>query len=143
MFYSELIEILRSDTKVSDTVSTFVEQSEIIPAIFSDYAPESAELPYIVVKIGGSKQPDNVITLATVTIDYWNYDQSRQKSDEFSIAIEDLLDLKCINAENFTDIRFNITNSDYIDQSDPRSIHFNTMFTARCSRSGWMKRNLP
>ena len=133
---------MRSDQRVSDTVSDFVEQSGTVPAVFSDSAPEAAVFPYITVTIGKTKQPESVIDLATINIDYWDYDQSRAQADESAIAVEDLLDLKCMNSENFNDIRFSIGNADYVSQSDSRVIHFNTQFSARCSRSGWMKRNL-
>lgn len=142
MFYEELIDLLRADSRIAATVSTFVKQSGTIPAIFSDSAPEGAKFPYITVKIGKTKQPANVIDLATINIDYWDYDQSRVKADESAIAVEDLLDMKCMNSENFNDIRFSIGTADYVNQTDSRAIHFNSPFTARSSRSGWMKRNL-
>jgi len=144
MFYPELLLCLQSDAAVAATVSTYeITEGETvsnIPSVFRDLAPEKAKLPYIVVAIDSRKDPASIIKVADVKIDYYDYNVSRLKADQFAKAVEDLLDLMKMDSEDYSDIRFKLSDDGYIPQSDPRIIHYNTTFGARASRKGWMQR---
>ena len=137
MFYSEIIDVLRTDPKITAIVYTY----ENLPSIFSDEAPEGAEKPYIVVRIESSPFSDKVVSTSNLYIDYYDYNKSRVDTDSVAIAIEDLLDSNKLRTENLTDIRFSLMNTGYIPASDPRTIHHNSTFSCRAARSGWMRRN--
>jgi len=144
MFYPELLLCLQSDAAVAATVSTYKVKVGVtisdVPSVFRDLAPEKAKLPYIVVAIDSRKDPASIIKVADVKIDYYDYNVSRLKADQFAKAVEDLLDLMKMDSEDYSDIRFKLSDDGYIPQSDPRIIHYNTTFSARASRKGWMQR---
>ena len=136
MFYSEIVTILRATPDVANTVATFENE----PAVFSNEAPESAEKPYIIIRIETSPLVDNVVSSGNLYIDYYAFNESRITADSAVIAVESLLDTNKIRTENLTDIRFSLINEGYLPESDPRSIHHNSTFSFRAARSGWMKR---
>jgi len=144
VFYSELIACLQSDAAVAATVSTYKVKVGVtisdVPSVFRDLAPEKAKLPYIVVAIDSRKDPASIIKVADVKIDYYDHKKSRALADQSAKAVEDLLDLALMNSADYNHIRFKLSDDGYIPQTDPRIIHYNTTFSARASRKGWMQR---
>ena len=136
MFYKEIINVLSTDSNIANTVTTYLQQ----PAIFSNEAPEDAKFPYIVIRIDSTPLTDKVVSTSTLYIDYYDYNKTRLNSDAFAISVEDRLESNKITSENFTDIRFSLLNTGYIPESDPRTIHYNSTFSCRGARSGWMRR---
>ena len=140
MFYPELTAYLRSCADIASTVTSYSDSVGSYPAIFGDAAPEKAEMPYIVFRIEGDKQPDSVMVKSTVNIDYYDYGPSRSKADSSAIAVQDALDETKLHSEELTDIRFSLGSYGYIPATDSRTIHYNSTFNTRAARSGWMKR---
>ncbi len=137
MFYNEAVLLLRTDSAIIATVSTY----NNLPAIFANEAPEGAEKPYIIIRIDVTPLLDRVIASSNLYIDYYDYDNSRVLADSAIIAIENRVDSNMIRTENLTDIRFRLMNTGYIPESDARTIHHNSTFSCRAARSGWMQRN--
>lgn len=136
MFYTEIINCLRTDGAITATVTLH----NGLPAIFSDEAPEECEKPYIVLRIDSSFTADKVVATANLYVDYYDYGTSRVVCDGAAIAIENRLEQMKLRTENITDLRFSLLNTGYIPESDPRTIHHNSTFSCRGARSGWMKR---
>jgi len=135
MFYPELIEYLRSVTAITDTVETY----DGSPSIFSNEAPEEAEKPYVVVSISGKKTPDSTIIFGDIMIDYYDFDKSRVVSDAFDTELENALDSMKMQSERLSDIRLDLSSSGHVEDSDPRNIHFNAIYSFRGIRCKWMQ----
>jgi hypothetical protein len=142
MFYVELTNFLRSCTELAATVTSYTDSLGSYPAIFGDAAPESAKMPYVVFRIEGDKIPNSIIKKSNIHIDYYDYGDSRIIADDFAKFIVDALDKTILQSENFTDIRISLMSDGYVPASDSRTIHHNTIFNSRASRSGWGKRTL-
>jgi hypothetical protein len=135
MFESALVDLLRADTELA----TYVTTRNSKPSIFADEAPEGVEMPYIVCKINMSGTAGNIVMSSDVYIDYYDYDLSRAKADSAGRRIELLLDKKKIDSERLGDIRFSLGSCGFVDESDPRSIHYNLLFDTRGARKDWMQ----
>lgn len=135
MFHATLIKYLRG---IDDLAATVTEWNGR-PAIFADAVPETVEEPYIQVHIGdNSPTVDRVIIESTITIDYIGYGVSRTTADRAGEILEQYLDHKVLQSERLTDIRINMSSCGYVQQDDPRVVHYNMIFSARGTRRKWM-----
>lgn len=134
MFYTALINALRSDSNIANTVSTYNNN----PAIFSNEAPENAVMPYIIIDIDNHPNADSVMIRSDVYINYWDKNKPRMVADQAAIAITNRLDTMRLVSDVVTDIRFTEMSSGYVNNPDPRIIHYNITFTTRAARSKWM-----
>jgi len=72
-------------------------------------------------------------------VDYWGYDTTRVKAREASERIEYLLDQKQFNTDaRYDTIRVWLFSGGWVQEEDPRAIHYNQQFTARASRKKWI-----
>ncbi len=135
MFYETIIQRLRNNASLADTVSEW----EGRPAIFADAVPEGVEEPYIVFQIDNMAPTlGRVIMEANIIIDYFDYRVSRQQADLAGEIIEASLDSKVLQSQRLSDIRINMTSCGYIPEGDPRVVHYNMIFGARGTRRKWM-----
>jgi hypothetical protein len=133
MFESSLHAALVADTEVTGHVSTYGSR----PAIFSDFAPEGAQKPYITFRITESDSGHPAIKQFMVYVDYWDYNKSRTDAREAVQAIEFALDRTELEHDRYKCIRLFWYSAGMVDEEDPREIHHNTMFIARAGRKAW------
>jgi len=136
MFYKEIIEVLRTDQAVSSSVSTYQDS----PAIFSEEAPEKAKRPYIVIRIDSVPTTDRTVSVSNLFIDYYDFQKSRVKCNQYALDLVDLLDFTRLRTKEVNNLRIMWSSDGYIPDTDPRDIHFNSTFGCRGARSGWMNR---
>lgn len=140
MFEKELLDILQGDTVLAAYVSTYGTQNK--PAIFSDFAPENANMPYIVFKISYWNNLDVVVHRFSVIIDYFDYEKSAVNSRTAAFRIQYLLDRRKIDSVRYGGIRFFLFGSGAVIEDDPRAIHYNLEFEARAGRKAWGAHNI-
>jgi len=136
MIEKTIIDALRVDSALKARVTKY--DSE--PAIFSDLAPEAAKLPYVTINLTRSQDiGDPVLHNFILMVDYWGYDTTRVRAREASERIEYLLDQKQFNADGRYDtIRIWFFSGGWVQEDDPRAIHYNQQFTVRASRKKWI-----
>jgi len=134
MFHGALIDLLRSDTALAATVTSYAGA----PAVFADEAPEDAVKPYLVVRISHSYTVNDPVAQSDVYVDYYDYGVSRVKAETAAERIEALLDLKILQSTRHGDIRMSIMSAGMIEGTDPRDVHHNTLVSARSIRRKWI-----
>lgn len=135
MFYKDIIPYLKSIPAIADTVELY----EGEPAIFQKKAPEKAPKPYVTIMISARKTKDSTIALGEVMIDYWDRDKSQVVANKFDEALENNLDgIKLTGGERLSDLRFDLSSSGHVEDSDSRDIHFNAIYGFRGIRRKWM-----
>lgn len=134
MIESAIISVLKADPELVALLSTH--NSE--PAIFSEFAPEDAEFPYIVLNVSRSNDEFPGLHAFTIMVDYFDYDVSRKNSRIAAERIEFLLDRAILQHERYDSIRISFFAGSPIPEDDPRSVHYNVQFSARAGRKKWM-----
>jgi hypothetical protein len=130
MWESALHQKLSNDATLSGYVSTYGGR----PSIFSERAPEKAQMPYITFKINRQRASDNVVQKFNVYIDFWDRDKSAADSRKAAKRIEYLLDYTTLSHSEYSCIRLFFFSGGPIDEDDPRDIHHNLQFEARAGR---------
>lgn len=139
MFESSLQTALVSDATLITYVSSFTIAGGTAPSIFSEFAPETAELPYITYKIRATSPDDNLAVRSfSIFIDYFDYNNSASNSRKAAERIEFLLDREVLEHERYNKIRLYYYNGYTIDEADPRSIHYVLQFNVRAGRKKWI-----
>jgi hypothetical protein len=133
MFESSLLMALQADATITALVSTFMGR----PAIFSELAPETAELPYIVFRITRTSNESVAVEQFNLYIDYYDFDTTFKKSRQAAERLEHLLDRGVLEHERYGCIRLFFYSGEQIVEDDPRSIHYNMLFEARAGRKAW------
>ena len=136
MIEKTIIDALKADAALRVRVTTFGGQA----AIFSELAPETATEPYITINLSRSQtMGDLVLHDFTLMVDYWGYDTSRVRAREASERIEYLLDNKQFDSDGrYHKIRVWFFSGGWVEDEDPRAIHYNQQFTIRASRKKWI-----
>jgi hypothetical protein len=135
MFESALLEKLKSDTELLSYVSSFAGQ----PAIFSEFAPEAVEMPYIVFRISRNATDNLPVQEFTINIDYYDFEKSSQNSRKSSERMEFILDRAELNHERYDIIRLFFVSGSQVEQSDPRAIFHRMQFSGRAARKKWIE----
>jgi len=125
-----IIAALKADSALAALVTTF--QSS--PAIFADNAPETATLPYIVIREEDCDDVDLVISVFNVYIDYFDFNKSRVSCNAASKRIEHVLDNKILNSDDYAYIRMRRFSFGFVYGEDQREIQYNIQFQARACR---------
>jgi hypothetical protein len=133
MFESTILTALQSDATLAALVTTYNNS----PAIFSDVAPEGAEMPYITFRITEGISNHPVIKTATLYTDYWHYGTSKAKARQAAERMELLLDKKEFEHERYSNIRVSFFSAGSVDEDDPKVIHYNQMYQCRMGRKKW------
>lgn len=137
MFDSSLISLLRSDTALAALVSSYKSHA----AIFSDGAPQDAALPFAETRILESSVGDSIVASFTVIIDFYQQSESAAKARAFCQRIIEVLDRAQITGDaRYHCIRiFILSGPEYIDEGDPRDIHYRVQFSARAGRKKYIE----
>lgn len=134
MFYGELISRLRSDIELSNLVSDY----DAAPAIFSDRAPEDANMPYAIVQIDGDRGADSVVLSFTINIDYYDFNTSAVGAEKFCRYLQRNMDCQVITADAVSQVRMFLSSFGFVPTSDAKVIHMNSTYSARAARKLWM-----
>ena len=132
MFEASLIEILKNDTVLQGYLSTYNSEA----AVFSDVAPEDAELPFCETEIIESPV-DSIVSSFSVIIDYYQNAESAVNARKFCQQCIEILDRYEIDDDpRYSMIRifFLAGSLRRIEESDPRDIHYELQFVARAGR---------
>ena len=133
MFESAILAALSEDVTLASYVSTYGGS----PAVFSEHAPEGAEMPYITFRIERDTTEALPVQAFSVFVDFWDYNKSRVNARAASERIEFLLDNKQFDHARYSNIRLFRFSAGPVEDSDPRSIHYNHLFSARAGRKKW------
>jgi hypothetical protein len=133
MFESTLITFLQNDNILAGYVSQYNSKA----AIFSDEAPEDAELPYIVLRITSSAGPDPSVQKFSIFIEYFDDNKSRVNSRAAASRTILLLDRKHLDHDRYATIRIYFFDGSPIEECDPRKIHYSLQFEARAGRKAF------
>ena len=137
MFEATLLPILKNDSVIAKYVSVYNSAS----AVFSDVAPEDAELPFAETSIQENAVGDSVVSSFIVSVDIYNHDESGKNSRKFCERVIELLDGHQIKGDTrYHCIRLFISNGPTrIDEGDPRDVHYQVQFSARAGRKKYIE----
>jgi len=133
MFESAIQTALLSDTQLASLLSTYGSGA----AVFSENAPEDAEMPYVTYRIERDSTDAISIQAFSLFVDYWEYDNNRVNARKASERIEFALDNKTFDTDRYRKIRVWLFNAAPVPETDPRAIHYNHLFTCRATRKAW------
>lgn len=135
MIESTIIDTLKADATLRGRVTKYEGEA----SIFSELAPEAAKEPYITINITRSQTSgDLVLHDFTLMVDYWAFNTTRKRTREASERIEYLLDNKQFTHERYSSIRVWFFSGGWVEEDDPRAIHYNQQFTVRACRKKWI-----
>ena len=135
MIESTVIALLHADSLLASKVTTY----NSLPAIFADQAPEDAVKPYIVFHISNmARTEDSILFDGDLQIDFYDFGPSWANCDIAMERIENLLDQQVLQSPRLNDVRVSLDNSGPIPESDPREIHYNSVFSIRGIRKRWI-----
>jgi hypothetical protein len=135
MIEKPIIDALKADAALAARVTLYAGE----PAIFGRLAPEKSIKQYVTVNDTRYKEAGGlVIQRFTLMVDYWAYGTSAKIANEASERIEFVLDNKQFESERYDKIRVWIFSSGWIEDEDPRAIHYNQQFEVRASRKKWI-----
>lgn len=136
MFESSLIPILRADSLLAACVSSYASAA----AIFSDGAPENAELPYAVMEIYETETGDSIVAQFTIEIHFYEQTESSANARAFAKRCIDLLDRRQMdNDTEYHKIRIFSQDFRRIEEGDPRDVHYRLQFSARAGRKRFIE----
>lgn len=135
MIEAVVIAALRADAVLATTITTHNGK----PSVFADQAPESAVMPYVVIREGTmSKTEDSILFAGELYVDYWDFGSTWTKCDTAGERIETIFDQMKLDSDRLSDIRFSQSSSGPVADADPRVIHHNTIFNVRAIRKRWI-----
>jgi len=135
MIESTIISALKADTVLKTKVTLYSGS----PAIFNRLAPEQAKMPYVTIDITRSPTPGELILHNFILmVDYWDSGTSTKKASEASERIEYILDNKQFTHARYTSIRIWFFSGGWVEDGDPRTIHYNQQFSVRACRKKWI-----
>jgi len=109
------------------------------PAVFSRLAPESAPTPYVTFNLTRTETSGDIVLHDFVLmIDAWDYGSSIKIAGEISERIEYVFDNKQFTHERYSSIRIWLFSGGWVEDDDPRVIHYNQQFTVRACRKKWI-----
>lgn len=133
MFESSLISRLSGDTGLVSYLSTY----NTSPSIFSEFAPEAAVMPYLIIRIDRLSTDNVAVHDFNIYLDYFDYDVSAANSRKASERIEYLLDYYTMEHDRYSSIRLRFESGGSIIETDPRTVRYNCQVSARGCRKKW------
>lgn len=132
-----IIDVLKVDSALKARVTKYANE----PAIFSELAPKAAIEPYVTINLSRNQTSgDLVLHDFILMVDFWGTDTTRVKTREASERIEFLLDNKQFDTDTrYHKIRIWFFSGGWVEEDDPRAIHYNQQFTVRASRMKWIE----
>jgi len=138
MFESSLLTKLTNDVELVTYLSSFNVSGTTVPAIFVEFSPETAQMPYLVFRISQSSSDNLAVKEFNVYVDYYDYNKSSSNSRKAAERVEFILDRCVLEHERYSYVRMYFYAGSPVQEEDPRSIHYNLQFTARAGRKKWM-----
>ncbi len=140
MIEKTILDALRGDATLASKLAVY----ETRPAIFSELAPEPAKEPYITFHITRNETSgDIVLHDFVVMVDIWGRNSTRVSIREASERVEYIFDNKQFNADaRYDTIRMWFVSGGWVQEQDPRDVHYNQQFTARAGRKKWITTTL-
>lgn len=137
MIEKTIIDALAADAVLISKVSLYNKH----PAIFSELAPEAAIQPYITINISRAQtMGDLVLHDFILMVDFWDTNSTRVNTRIASERIEYLLDNKQFDTDaRYHKIRVWFFSGGWVEEDDPRAIHYNQQFQVRASRMKWIE----
>lgn len=137
MFETTLLPVLKNDATLAALVSSYKSAA----AVFSDCAPEAAELPFAETIIQENSVGDSVVASFLVQIDYYTQATSGKNARAFCQRVIELLDGAQIDSDaRYHKIRLFISSGPLkIEEGDPRDIHYQVTFSARAGRKKYIE----
>lgn len=135
MIESTIIDALKADAALRARVTKYAGEA----AIFSRLAPEAAKEPYITINLTRTQASgDIVLHDFTLMIDYWDFGTSTKRAGEASERIEYIFDNKQFTHARYSSIRIWFFSGGWVEDDDPRAIHYNQQFSVRACRKKWI-----
>lgn len=130
-----LLSKLKADLALVSLVSTVCGGTE--PSIFTNFAPESTNYPYIVFEVG--VYDSNFAGIHSFDINFYVYDNSSSASNITNIAkrIEFIFDRKSFDGGSYRNVRFFFNSTTKYTEEDPRVPRVCVQFYARGCRYDW------
>lgn len=141
MFEKTLINLLAADSDLQGLLSTF----ESAPAIFSNVAPQRAELPYIVFDIDKLAVENLAASGFDIVLDTYHRQESGKELREIAERIEFVCDRALIRTDaggRFQAIRIYYEDGREIENSDVKVRHYVTRLSARAGRKKWAEETI-
>jgi hypothetical protein len=143
MFESALLQALQGDTTLATFLSTYKSKS----AVFTEFAPQDAVLPYLIFRISRfNGLSPAAVQRFNIVIDIYDNLTSYKNIRAASERVEHLLDRSKLQHDRYGAIRIFFDSGGEVDEIsvnagireyDPRSIHHNMIFRARAGRKKW------
>lgn len=133
MIEDALYTAITGDANITALLSTY----NSAPAVFNRFAPESADTIYIVYR-ADSTSVDLALDRFNVYIDVYDYGPSSVAVQNVVEKVENLLDISRLTSDRYSSIRFRKFSAGFVDETDLRSMHYNTQYTVRASRKKWI-----
>lgn len=140
MFEGSLITFLSTDSALVSKLSTF----EGGPAIFSNMAPQRAELPYIVFDIDKNAVENLAASGFDIILDIYDRIESGKTLREIAERIEFVCDREIIEIagdpdadSRFGQIRLFYEDGREVENSDIKIRHYVIRLSARAGRKAW------
>lgn len=135
MIESTIINALKADTVLRAKISRYAGGY----AVFSRLAPEAAKLPYVTINLTRTQTPGDLILHDFILmVDYWDVGTSIKNAGEASERIEYIFDNKQFTHSRYSSIRIWFFSGGWVEDEDPRTIHYNQQFTVRACRKKWI-----
>ena len=135
MIEETIMDALKVDVVLISKVTTYASS----PAIFTELAPQSAEFPYITINITRNQTiGDLMLQDMSLMVDYWGYGATRTNARIASERIEFLLENKQFTDDRYSSIRIWFYSGGWVEDTDPRAIHYNHQFTVKACRKKWI-----
>jgi len=135
MIESSILNALKADA----TLVSLVTKYNGLAAIFSELAPESAKTPYVTFNLTRTQTSGDIILHDFVLmVNFWSVGSSRTKARQASERIEYIFDNKQFTHARYSSIRIWFFSGGWVEDDDPRVIHYNQQFTVRACRKKWI-----
>lgn len=135
MIESTIIDALKADA----TLRTKISRYDKGYAIFSRLAPEAAKLPYVTINLTRTQTSGDIVLHDFILmIDYWDFGTSTKRAGEASERIEYIFDNKQFTHTRYSSIRIWFFSGGWVEDEDPRTIHYNQQFSVRACRKKWI-----
>ena len=134
MFEASLITLLAADSALTTRITTFGAS----PAIFSDYAPEEAELPYIVFDIEENETDSLIIDEFDIEVDIYGLRTAAKTIREIVERVVFVCDRTIITGDSrFTTIRLYRGNNRLEPVNNSKTTCYTVRLSARGTRKKW------
>jgi len=138
MFEAALLSRLTSDSTLTGYLSAYGGA----PAIFSEQAPEDVSIndTYMTFYINKGDGGSPVVDSFMITLDVWAYTENRANGRAIVQRLDELLDqAELTTSTRYHCVRLFRASGGPVQDTDPRSYHYNVQFEARAGRMAWAK----